>query len=140
MDGTPLNEALILEIQGDTLSDCLGAEHLDSLKSVRVAYLSWSGETKYRTFIACPSTEDVSSRLERQPELNTSGSLTRSCILLTQDGKLVHLADHKDMERDHQAKAQSSSRKEDDYITGMSQVKMKARVLEVSGDVGKDGK
>lgn len=66
--------------------------------------------------------------------------LTRSCILLTQDGKVVHLADHKDMERDHQAKAQSSSRKEDDYITGMSQVKMKARVLEVSGDVGKDGK
>lgn len=118
MDGTPLNEALILEIQGDTLSDCLGAEHLDSLKSVRVAYLSWSGETKYRTFIACPSTEDVSSRLERQPELNTSGSLTRSCILLTQGGKAVHLADHEDMERDHQAKAQSHQEKRTTIPTG----------------------
>lgn len=139
MDGAHPNETLILEIQGDTLSDCLGAEHLDSLKSVRVAYMTSSGETKYRSFIACPSTEDVSSRPERQSEINTSGSMTRTCIPLAQGGEVEHLAGFENMERDQQVKSGSSSGKEFDYTNETSKVKMKAKVSEDSGDVGENG-
>lgn len=138
MDGAHSNETLILELQVDAQNDCDCRVHLDSLKSVRVAYMTSSGETKYRTFIACPSTEDVSSRPERQSEINTSGSLTRTCIPLAQGGEVEHLAGFEDMEREHQVKSGSSSGKEFDYTNGTSKVKMKAKVSEDSGDVGEN--
>lgn len=139
MDGAQPNETLILELQVDAQNDCDCGVHLDSLKSVRVAYKTASGETKFRTFTTCPSMEDISSRPERQSEINTSGSLTRTCIPLAQGGEVEHLAGFENMERDHQAKSGSSSGKEVDYTNGTSKVKMKAKVSEDSGDVGEDG-
>lgn len=90
-------------LRGDTLDVSIDAPPPESVTKVRMAYTTASGETKYRTFYAGPSSEDVLSRPEERLESTVTGPLARMHDSSEQGGQMAGIAAREVVDEDRQA-------------------------------------